>query len=225
MADFIIVNGRRMPLSSDRISGNEINNMAKPKSGRRTIIRNGMNSETINPYKNYSKSDLIDKKGNPVKIETIPDRTKGSFEGKRSALSKQIITEQVYDLALHYFKSGVNFDEEDANWMLVPKYVLPKKWHHIATATELLIIFPTEYPALPPIGFYMKESIPESPNGHFYAQAYHEADKAPLEAGWKWYCVYVNQGSWQPNKHEWRKGDNLWTYFSLIREVLSSQGD
>jgi len=88
-----------------------------------------------------------------------------------------------------------------------------------------LIVFPTEYPVLPPVGFYLKQDIPLSVNGHLYQSAYHEACSDPLTQGWKWYCVYINAGSWQPapviHSGDWRKGDSLWTYFTLISEVLS----
>jgi len=43
----------------------------------------------------------------------------------------------------------------------------------------LLIIFPTEYPELPPVGFYLKEDIPLSANGHLYQRVYHEACSDP----------------------------------------------
>ena len=174
------------------------------------------------------KHDLTDKNGNPVKIDTIPDRTKGyvMFGGNRSALSKQIITEQVYDIALNLFKTGVQFDEENADWVIFPDYILPANWHYIAKRTPLMIVFPTQYPQIPPVGCYMKGDIPESANGHMYKQAYHEADKAPLEAGWQWYCVYVKPGTWRPvrynGKNSWKRGDNLWDYVTLITEVLGT---
>ena len=160
-------------------------------------------------------------------MTTIPDRTKGAvlYGGVRTALSKQIITEQVYDIAEKLFKKGVSFDEEHADWMIANNYVLPPLWHTIATTTDLLIIFPTKYPELPPVGFYLKKDIPLSVNGHLYQSAYHEACGDPLTQGWKWYCVYIHAGSWQPApvqfSGDWRKGDNLWTYFTLISEVLS----
>ena len=148
-----------------------------------------------------------------------------TYGGNRTALSKQIITEQVYDIAEKLFKKGVSFDEEHADWMIANTYVLPPIWHRVATTTDLLVIFPTEYPELPPVGFYLKEDIPLSVNGHLYQTTYHDACSDPLTQGWKWYCVYIHAGSWQPAPvkypGDWRKGDNLWTYFTLISEVLS----
>ncbi|MBK9032242.1 MAG: hypothetical protein IPL61_13135 [Myxococcales bacterium] len=120
------------------------------RDGRRPVLQRGIEAETIDPTKTYDEDELRDKRGNPVKVTTIPDRTKGSFWGPRSLQSKRIIAEQVYDIAQHLFKSGVEFDEEDANWLKIPRYVLPPKWHCIAQASPLMVVFPTEYPGTPP---------------------------------------------------------------------------
>ena len=150
-----------------------------------------------------------------------------SFGGRRSELSRQLITEQVYDVAANCFHQGVAFDEEDANWFVVPEYRLPAIWG--GETTPLMIVFPDQYPELPPVGFYLKADLAGSPNGHLFDQAYHEAWKEPLKYGWKWYCVYVEPGAWRPayirRLDDWQKGDNLWSYISLINEVLSGMDD
>jgi hypothetical protein len=222
----VIINGRRVTIPGTQTQGSDIISQVNPRDGRRTVIYSGIEAETIEPYKTYRDSDLVDKKGNPVKVTTIPDRTKGSFWGDRSRYSQSIITEQVYDIAAHYFKSGVEFDEENAHWLKVPKYILPKMWHSIAQTSPLLIVFPTEYPEQPPIGFYLKADLRGAPDGHLFPSVYHEAAREPLDQGWKWYCVYINPGSWQPARvrksGDWKYGDNLWTYFTLIKEALST---
>lgn len=151
------------------------------------------------------------------------------FWGDRSRQSKQIVREQVYSIAKHMFTSGVQFDEENAHWVVIPEYWLPKAWKGIARSTSLMIVFPTLYPEIPPIGFYLKSDLPRAPGGHFYEAAYHDAAKEPLKQGWKWYCVYVNPGSWQPASYRgprtWERGDNLWTYMTLIKEALSSTAE
>jgi len=129
----------------------------------------------------------------------------------------------VVDIAEHLFRQGVEFDEDNAHWLVVPNYGLPPRWHNIARGTPLMVVFPEEYPALPPVGFYMKADIPESPDGHFYQATYHNAWQEPLRHGWKWYCVYIHNGAWQPARN-WKEGDNLFTYFHLIREALGNEG-
>jgi len=223
-----IINGRRIDnIPPEGILGSELYKELGARADRRPIIhRGGTRFEAIQPGKRYTADDLRDRQGRPVKVEHIPDRTKGGFGGARSEESRQLITLQVFDIAEKLFKQGVDFDEANADWMVVPQFRLPPNWHHITPETALLVTFPTEYPTLPPIGFYMKADLPGSANGHLYRQAYHEAWKAPLEHGWIWYCVYLNGGAWQPAPARmWRRGDNLWTYFMLIQEVLGSSGD
>lgn len=223
-----IINGRKIKVPDSGIYGSELIKKAGNKNGRRVVVRNrGVQFEKVKSNKLYSKEELINKKGQPVKVTTIPDRTKAAnFGGIRSSISKKIITEQVIDIAEHYFKSGVDFDEKNADWLVVPKYKLPKIWNGVASFSPLLIVFPTDYPEIPPIGFYLRADLPISPNGHLYNQAYHEACKDPLEEGWKWYCVYVHNGKWNPSRYinpgDWKYGDDLWTYVTLINEVLGS---
>jgi hypothetical protein len=226
-----IINGRRVTnVPSSGVYGRDIIKETGGETGRRVVIqREGLGFETVQSARRYSKADLIDKKGNAVRVKSIPDRTKGTFGGARSAVSKQVIKEQVFDIAEHLFKDGIDFDDENADWMVVPKYYLPQIWHGIARTVPLLIVFPTEYPSRPPVGFYLKADIPCSPNGHLYDAAYHEADHTPLQRGWRWYCVYVNSGQWRPapvqRSGDWRRGDNLWEYFTLVNEALASRGD
>lgn len=152
------------------------------------------------------------------------------FWGSRSTLSKRIVLEQCEDIAKNRFSNQVTIDYDGANTFVVTDYLLPSKWHRVPGVTNgrtsLAIVFPTDYPRIAPIGFYLKAQIADAPNGHFYAQAYHNADKVMLQYGWKWYCVYVNEGQWQPamyrKANDWRFGDNIWTYFDLIKEVLTS---
>jgi hypothetical protein len=222
-----IINGRRIQVPPAGITGHDLIQQVNPGPGRRPVIQQGVAFRSVQPDTTYTRDELFDKNGHPVKITTIPDRTKGmvTYGGNRTALSKQIITEQVYDIAEKLFKKGVSFDEANADWMIANQYVLPPIWHTLARTTDLLIIFPTEYPELSPVGFYLKEDIPLSVNGHLYQSTYHDACSDPLTQGWKWYCVYINPGSWQPASvrfsGDWRKGDSLWTYFTLISEVLS----
>lgn len=227
-----IINGRRVSIPDSGVYGDDLIREANPGPGRRTVIMDQGRFQTVDPSKRYSKRDLINKKtGKPIKVSHMPDRTKGmsqqSYDGRRDPLSKAIITEQVYDIAEHMFKGkNIDFDEDDANWVAIPEYFLPVRWKGFAKTSPLLISFPMEYPRLPPVGFYLRASIPLSPTGHFYDGAYHSANKAPLNAGWKWYCVYIESQHWKPSvvkkAGDWKNGDNLWQYMTLIAETLQS---
>lgn len=222
-----IINGRRIDPSSipNGVHGSELARHASAGFGRRSIIESGGKVSQINADRHYSSNELIDKYGRGAKISSMPDRSKGDgLTGiRRSHQSKQIITEQVIDVADKLFKQGVEFDEVDADWLVIPKYQLPSNWHHITKEpTAVMVLFPGDYPRLPPIGFYMPDGLPMAHDGHFFKAAVHGASNAPIQVGWKWYCVYIHNGAWRPSRN-WRDGDNLWTYFQLIREALGNQ--
>lgn len=224
----IIINGRRVPYDGNGIHGSDLTKRAGRQQGRRPVIhQNNMEFKPVDENRFYGQSELKDKRGRPVKVASIPDRTKGAaFGSGRSAASKALIRDQVYDIAAHCFKSGVEFDEDHADWFVVPEYRLPRIWPK--KNAPVLILFPAEYPKIPPIGFYLPSNL-KSPNGHLMDRAYHGASGAPTLKGWKWYCAFVNSGSWRPapirELRDWRRGDNLWTYMTLVNEVLSGKGE
>src|SRR5690348_2166630 len=111
-----IINGRRIQVPPSGISGQNLIQQLGPSLGRRPVIRQGLAFRPLEPDHTYKPEELFDKHGNPVKITTIPDRTKGmvTYGGERTGLSKQLITEQVYDIAEKLFKKGVTFNEDHA---------------------------------------------------------------------------------------------------------------
>ena len=73
---FVIVNGRRVPVDA-QVRGADLARLADAGPGRRPVkIRDGR-SELLRPSQVYTESDLTDRRGQPVKISSIPDRTKG----------------------------------------------------------------------------------------------------------------------------------------------------
>ena len=225
-AAFVIINGRRVPVGAG-LSGRDLETMAGGAGRRTTVISDG-HTRILDANKFYTSSDLKDRQGRPVKISSIPDRTKGAslYNGRRDDYSRAIITEQVMDVARNYVRGNVDFDVDNADWMVIPKFRLPPQWN--LDSAPLMIVFPREYPTTPPIGFYLPDTL-KSPNGHFFGTVYHGAAKAPTLEGWNWYCCTVNAGAWRSFpahfSGEWRKGDNLWTYITLINEVLGSPID
>ena len=224
----VIINGRRMQYGGSGLMGSDLIRECRAGSGRRPIIRKGIETRNIDPNEYYNESDLKDKYGRPVHINSMPDRSKGAirYGEPRSQLSKAVLTDQVHHIAANLFKHGVEFDEKNGDWLVIPRYRLPRLWNN--EETPLLIVFPTDYPEIPPVGFYLRADLGTSPNGHFFEAAYHDAYKEPINQGWKWYCSFVKPGSWRPaairQLGDWRHGDNLWTYFHLISEVLGNQG-
>lgn len=189
--------------------------------GRRAVLVSGGVVRPVVRHEKYSSEDIR-------KMKTIPDRTKGSYYGQRSNYSKAILREQIVDISTKLYRDSttIDFDDENCDWMVIENYRLPPIWKTIATHSPLLLIFPTEYPDLPPVGFYLQANLPGAPDGHLMSQAYHDAPKEPISRGWKWYCVYINPGTWCPCRSSrpggWRTGDNLWDYLTMINEALGS---
>ncbi len=243
---YIIVNGRR--IACDRgVFGHDITSAAGNPRKRRVVRIAAGQVQKIDPFHYYSPEELRDKNGRPVKIKTMPERTKGGFfdflgnqvtatrepaprpaagqdlfSGRRTEFSRRLILDQIDDVTRNIFKAPSRFDN-NGDWVVFPSFRLPGNWS--VPVTPLMILFPTDYPALPPIGFYLPDTLP-SPNGHKFARAYHSASEAPLMRGWHWYCCYVQDGAWQPApmnaRNGWRDGDNLYTYLTLVSEALAS---
>jgi hypothetical protein len=53
-----------------------------------------------------------------------------------------------------------------------------------------------------------------------------EEQNALNSNGWVWYCAHAANGAWQPAKlkriSDWHTGDSLFTFFSLISEVMNT---
>lgn len=220
---YFVINGRRVPIDNG-IHGRDL---AATGSGRRTVKISCDHTQLVDPDKFYLPVELLGKHGKPVKISSIPDRTKGTelFAGNRDHYSRTLLLEQIEDVTINFARNPrlINFDADNADWLVFTEFRMPPAWN-VSTA-PLMIIFPREYPTMPPIGFYLPNDL-QSPNGHFYGRAYHGAEQAPTVKGWNWYCCFVNPGAWQPyparRPGEWKYGDNLWTYITLIGEVLGS---
>lgn len=269
-------NGKQVWIPAAGESGREFLNKAgiNVGHGRRAVIRDRFNAKTIRPNERITPRQLKDKHNRDLKIDVIPDRTKGGilddalrfikqvgdqlrehennnhqntnqqnrrvsnnrnpqppFWGERTKLSRRIIIEQCEDVGKKMFKGDVQIDYEGAHTFVVNNFILPRIWKNVSglvnNTTQLAIVFPTEYPKVAPIGFYMQATIGKSANGHFYETAYHKADTRMMDFGWKWYCVYIHEGAWQPSRYkkpdDWVYGDNLWTYMTLITEALSTR--
>lgn len=135
------------------------------------------------------------------------------------------IMSEVVMIAPRFAESGgVYFDEENGDWLIIPKYPLPARWGE--RWCQLLVVFPALYPSTPPNGFYLNKRFPLAAGGadpHLTGAAYHGATNL-LTQGWHWYCVQVMEaaaGGWSP-KPDYREPDNLWTFLALVRDTLTN---
>ena len=137
---------------------------------------------------------------------------------------KRYIVEQICQIAPRFTEggSGVQFDEQNCDWLMIPQYPLPERWRQ--RWTSLLIIFPSSYPDTPPTGFYLNQDLglkSGNQDGHLFDRGFHGAPTIP---GWHWYCVLaqVQQGGgWKPAANP-TEPDNLFTFLNLVREALTN---
>lgn len=143
---------------------------------------------------------------------------------RQSLHREERLRNEVLLLAERFSKNGgIYCDEQNFDWIMVPKYPLPERWGE--RWCQLLIVVPATYPETAPLGFYLNRRF-ELKNGgydpHATSHAYHGAPDL-LDAGWHWYCVTVENGpgGWRPSA-DYRQPDNLHTFLNMARESLTN---
>ncbi len=137
---------------------------------------------------------------------------------------KQRIDNEILMIAPRFAKAGgVLYDEENGDWLVIPRYALPERWQK--RWCKLMIVFPEGYPDTPPIGFYLNKKFQLTGGGsdsHLTGRSYHGAPNL-TKAGWYWYCVRIasGQGGWKASA-DYRQPDNLWTFLNMVRETLTN---
>jgi len=97
--------------------------------------------------------------------------------------------------------------------------------------SDVLFLFPLDYPRTPPIGCYLNypwDSVGEGDH-HFTRQSYYGAPFLS-EEGWYWYCVGLGGGfnrdrwlnAWRPSITP-DKGHNLATLFVTARHAINDE--
>ncbi len=139
------------------------------------------------------------------------------------------IQSQAYQLAERFSKDGgqgILLDEEEYNWLIIPRYPMPERWRQ--RWTELMIRFPAAYPDVPPTGFYLKIRAglkSGEKDGHLFRRGGYYAEAPDLSKdGWYWYCVHAQvqgAGGWRPSSNP-AYPDNLYTFLNMAREALTA---
>jgi len=162
-----------------------------------------------------------------------------SFNGIRNPTRERMIQEQVaYVTTNANTLCGDEFLFHDPSWSLIEfkRFALPQIWQAKnggKQTTPLMIAFPDQYPDIPPVGFYMPETLnaPEQAR-RVYDPSIAKAHGVPTDflanfagKGWKWFCMFFEPGRWNPARirytGDWQHGDNLATYINAIGLVLT----
>jgi hypothetical protein len=155
-------------------------------------------------------------------------RTAADGDDREDRRTRYIRT-QAYQLAERFSKNGgvgIQLDEEEFNWLIIPRYPMPERWRQ--RWTQLMILFPAAYPDVPPTGFYLTirgRLKSGAKDGHLYKGGGYYAEAPDLsEDGWHWYCVHAQvqvAGGWRPSADP-AGPDNLFTFLNMAREALTT---
>jgi hypothetical protein len=162
----------------------------------------------------------------PLTATTLtPAPIRRSREDRRT----RYIRAHAYQLGERFSKdggSGIQLDEQNYNWLIIPRYPMPERWRQ--RWTSLMILFPAAYPDVPPTGFYLTIRARLKDGGkdrHLFNGGGFYANAPDLSAqGWFWYCVHAQvqgAGGWQPSSDP-AYPDNLFTFLNMAREALST---
>lgn len=145
---------------------------------------------------------------------------------------KQRILREISTLLVPiYGRDNLEWDPDEADWLWIKNFPLPKGWMNRRTdsplynkaATPLLLEIPRAYPTVAPQNFYAERDLQCGTDfiGHYFDKpnsglsANRHTDK-----GWAWLCIHVH--SWE-YKTNFAYGDNLLTICRLITDILSDK--
>ena len=116
-------------------------------------------------------------------------------------------------------QGGVYYNSATCTGFGIPKYRLPDRWED--RVAELWVQIPTDYPFSPPIGAYVNKSIRLKNGGAEHLVGFGAHGARDFQAGgWKWYCAYLQEGTWIPSS-DYREPDNLLSFMLAVHEALS----
>jgi hypothetical protein len=146
--------------------------------------------------------------------------------GSRPAENRERVRSEIFMIAPNFSKhEGICYDVANCDWLIIPRYPLPAKF--ASRWAKLLIVFPETYPTTPPIGFYLNRKFQlvdgSGTDSHLIGRGLHTAPDLQ-RLGWQWYCVQAKEssaGGWRPSA-QYDKPDNLRSFLSLVREVLTN---
>ena len=158
-----------------------------------------------------------------------PSAQRATIGARREDRRARYIRTQAYQLAERFSKDGgqgIQLDEQNYNWLIIPKYPMPERWRQ--RWTRLMILFPAAYPDVPPTGFYLRIDAGLKGGGRdrhlFNGGGFYDGAPDLSAHGWFWYCVHAQihcAGGWQPSSDP-AYPDNLFTFQYLAREALST---
>ncbi|MCL2147271.1 MAG: hypothetical protein FWH52_05645 [Synergistaceae bacterium] len=124
-----------------------------------------------------------------------------SYFGEKQPWQKELIQQQVADIAHNYFKRGRVELDNDCHWVMFHEFNLPDAWRQANPGRNfvpMLLIFPDQYPHLPPNGFFLPNSLRNPYSDSFYRGSYQDEERPAQSSGWEWYASYEALRDWSP---------------------------
>ncbi len=211
MSNRIVHQGKTFVLDGPYLTPEAIKKHFKPEidKKRKIAIAQTGGSELIPLDQIPPGTDL----GNEARIKTYPSGTvKGDTNARREYYIKSHVA-SVADVYGERYGQPVQLDKL-LRFVYIPCFTLPRKWG--MRTTPLIIWFPTDYPEIPPNGFYLSKKC-QGP--HIFSRMVYGASPDLSSKGWNWFCVHCDAG-WHPQEDP-NKEDNLWTFLDVIRLSLS----
>ncbi len=127
----------------------------------------------------------------------------------------QRVYEEVVQIARRY--QTVDYDEEEGTWVCIPEFPMPKGWNKVATA--LMFELPSNYPHMPPDGFYIDQHMKKYGSLMIPYFENNNRHNRYADRGWAWFCLHLNKHAWRP-KTNILAGDSLLTLASTAYVAL-----
>ena len=236
----INIRGKDIPVDSNQGTARDIRRIGGIKDGRQIMVEDAAGMHTLKENTYYSLPPKAKYKDSPA-VRKAADYSESDYsyrKYRRDPWRNEVIRQQITDLERNFTHEDIMVDDaSNPTSILIPHFKLPaatRKLNPGLTTTPLIIVLPDQYPFLPPVGFFLPETVNAGAHsgfskGYHGAPNYGEVHDMISNMKFRWYCSSVVADTWQPARfqyvEDWKKGDNLWNIITLITEVMSDFSD
>ncbi len=223
--------------STDNVTEEDVRRIGGIKKGREVNAITPHGNYKLEKGKRYTVPNNTKFTDNPGIRKASHEYTYGHY--RREDWKNAVILDQIKDLEEKLFKTDIEVDNVDHPVLMrIPNFRLPKETRRLNPGVyevPVIIALPDQFPALPPVGFFLPAEIRAGDHGNF-SRGFHGAFASDSEGArlmekmnYNWYCSSIIADTWEPAEirkiSDWRYGDNLWNVITLLTRVLSDFSD